>query len=249
MRLIIEKTYDDLSKRAANIIKKEIRRNPKLVLGLATGSTPKGTYEELIRSHKREGLDFAKVTTFNLDEYIGLSEDHPGSYRYYMNEMLFDHINMDKNNIHVPNGRASNLEKYCEQYDQEIELSGGIDLQILGIGTNGHIAFNEPSSQLPVGTSIANLTENTIRDNSRFFNSIAETPKTAITLGMGGILKAKKILLLANGANKREIMKSLLNMNQIDTMIPASLLLIHPDVTIIVDEEAYSGHGNHSLVD
>ncbi len=249
MKLIIEKTYEDLSKRAANIIKKEIGKKPDLVLGLATGSTPKGTYEHLIQAHKKENLDFSKVTTFNLDEYIGLSEDHPGSYRYYMNESLFNHINVDKNNIHVPNGKASNLEEYCKTYDREIEASGGIDLQILGIGTNGHIAFNEPGLDLPVGTSIAELTDNTIKDNSRFFDSIEDTPKTAISLGMGGILKAKKILLLADGENKKEIMNNLLNRNTIDTRMPASLLLLHPDVTVIVDRKAYSGHGDHSIID
>lgn len=249
MKLIIEKTYEDLSKRAANMIKEEIEKKPNLVLGLATGSTPKGTYEYLIQAHKNENLDFSKVTTFNLDEYIGLSEDHPGSYRYYMNKILFDHINVDKNNIHVPNGKASNLEEYCKTYDKEIEASGGIDLQILGIGTNGHIAFNEPGVDLPVGTSIVELTENTIKDNSRFFKSIEDTPKTAISLGMGGILKAKKILLLANGENKKEIMNNLLNRDSIDTRMPASLLLLHPDVTVIVDREAYSGHGDHSIID
>ncbi len=169
MKVIVEKNYDELSKRAANILEKEIRNKPDIVLGLATGSTPIGTYNELIKAHKEYGLDFSKVKTFNLDEYVGLDGEHLNSYRYFMNEKLFDHININKENTYIPpNGRVKNLDDYCKEYDNDIDRAGGIDIQILGIGTNGHIAFNEPADRLSVGTSIVNLTESTIKDNSRF---------------------------------------------------------------------------------
>lgn len=241
MKLIIEQTYDELSKRAASILIEAIKENPEIVLGLATGSTPVGTYKEIIRAHKLGGLDLSDVKTFNLDEYIGLDENDEGSYRYYMNDNLFDHVNIKKDNIHIPNGKANNLDEYCKYYDKEIEMAGGIDIQLLGVGTNGHIGFNEPSEQLCVGTCVTKLTDNTIKDNSRFFSSIEETPSTAITMGMGSILKAKKIILLANGKNKKEIMRDLLTRTTVSTDMPASLLLLHPDVTVIVDKEAYDG--------
>ena len=207
---------------------------------MATGSTPIGTYNELIKAHKEYGLDFSKVKTFNLDEYVGLDGEHLNSYRYFMNEKLFDHININKENTYIPNGRVKNLDDYCKEYDNDIDRAGGIDIQILGIGTNGHIAFNEPADRLSVGTSIVNLTESTIKDNSRFFDSMDEVPKTAITMGIGSILKAKKIILLASGKSKAPVMKKLLEENMVTTQLPASFLLLHPDVTIIVDEDAYS---------
>ncbi len=240
MKVIVEKNYDELSKRAANILEKEIRNKPDIVLGLATGSTPIGTYNELIKAHKEYDLDFSKVKTFNLDEYVGLDGEHLNSYRYFMNEKLFDHININKENTYIPNGRVKNLDDYCKEYDNDIDRAGGIDIQILGIGTNGHIAFNEPADRLSVGTSIVNLTESTIKDNSRFFDSMDEVPKTAITMGIGSILKAKKIILLASGKSKAPVMKKLLEENMVTTQLPASFLLLHPDVTIIVDEDAYS---------
>lgn len=241
MKLIVEKTYDDLSKLAANLVQEEIKRKPNLVLGLATGSTPEGMYRELIRLHKEEGLDFSQVTTFNLDEYVGIDKEHPNSYHYYMKNILFNHINIDKNNTFIPNGRAENLEAYCKEYDKLIEEKGGIDLQILGIGENGHIAFNEPDERLNVGTSIVSLTESTIQANSRFFDSIDKVPKKAITMGLGSIMKADKIILLASGKNKAKVMKELLKGESITTQLPASMLLLHKDVTIILDEEAYEG--------
>lgn len=240
MKVIVEKNYDELSKRAAHILEEEIRNNPDIILGLATGSTPIGTYKELIKAYKERNLDFSKVSTFNLDEYIGLDGDHPNSYRYFMNNELFDHINIKKENTHIPNGRAQNPKDYCIEYDNDIENAGGIDIQILGIGTNGHIAFNEPAEELSAGTSIVQLTESTIRDNSRFFDSMDEVPKTAITMGIGSILKAKKIILLASGKNKAPIIQKLLEDNMVTTQLPASFLLLHPDVTIIVDEDAYN---------
>ncbi|HLS52923.1 MAG TPA: glucosamine-6-phosphate deaminase, partial [Tissierellaceae bacterium] len=184
MEVIVKKDYESLSKQVAEILAEEIRKKPDIKLGLATGSTPVGTYEELIKLHKQKGLDFSKVKTFNLDEYIGLSGDHPNSYRYFMNDILFDHINIKKENTFIPNGKARDPKKECKAYDKLIEEAGGIDIQILGIGTNGHIAFNEPAEELSAGTSVVDLTENTIKDNSRFFDSIDEVPKTAITMGI-----------------------------------------------------------------
>lgn len=239
MNLIIEKDYDSLSKRAAEIVRKEIETKKDLVLGLATGSTPVGMYRELIRMHREEGLDFSKVTTFNLDEYIGLSHDNPNSYHYFMKDNLFNHINIDMNNVFIPDGNAQNLKDYCKEYDKLIEEKGGIDLQILGIGKNGHIAFNEPEEELSLGTNVVELTESTIQANSRFFNSIDEVPKMAITMGIGTIMKAKKILLLANGKSKVPAINKLIRGDKLTTRFPASVLLLHPNLTVIIDEEAY----------
>ncbi len=241
MKIFIEKNYEEMSKKAAEIFIDAIKEKPNIILGLATGSTPIGLYKELIRAHKEEGLDFSKVTSFNLDEYVGLSPDHPSSYGYYMREELFDHINIPKENAHVPNGKAENLEEYCKEYDEMIEKAGGIDIQLLGVGENGHIAFNEPDESLSIGTNIVKLTDNTIEVNSRFFDSIEEVPKTAISMGIGGILKAKKIVLLANGKKKAPVIKKLLNTDRVTTKFLVSFLLLHPDVTVIVDEEAYNG--------
>ena len=240
MKLIVEKNYDDISKMAAKIISDKILANPNIVLGLATGSTPIGAYKELIRMYKDGFLDFSNVTSFNLDEYVGLDGNSPYSYRYFMNENLFNHINIKREKTFVPNGKTDNMEDFCKNYDKKIEEAGGIDIQILGIGENGHIAFIEPDSSLPVNTSIVDLTEDTINVNSRFFDSANEVPKTAISMGIGSILKAKSIVLLANGNRKADAIRDILKCEGISTQIPASLLLLHPDVTIIVDEEAYS---------
>ena len=241
MKLFVEKDYSAMSKLAANMVKDAIEENPNTILGLATGSTPEGMYKELIRLYKEEGLDFSNVTTFNLDEYVGIDEDHPNSYHYFMKNLLFDHINIDMKNTFVPNGKAEDPKNYCKQYDKLIEEKGGIDLQILGIGANGHIAFNEPDEELNLGTGIVKLTESTIEANSRFFDSIDEVPKTAITMGIGSIMKAKNIILLASGKNKAKVIKELLKADKLTTQLPASMLLLHPNVTIIVDEEAYNG--------
>ncbi len=240
MKVIIEKDYEGLSKKAAKIIKDEIIKKPNLILGLATGSTPVGTYKELIRMHKEEGLDFSKVITFNLDEYIGISPEHFSSYHKFMEENLFNHINIRKGNIHIPDGNTENIEEYCKNYDKSIRELGGIDIQVLGIGENGHIAFNEPANELKLGTHVANLTESTIEVNSRFFDSIEEVPRTAITMGLGSIMKAKKIILLANGKRKAPIMKEILKQEIVTTSIPATMLLLHSNATVILDEEAAS---------
>lgn len=241
MKLIVEKDYDGISKKAVDILVSEVNSNSNITLGLATGSTPIGTYKEIVQRYKDKEVDFSNVKSFNLDEYVGLEGTNPNSYRYFMNENLFDHINIDKANTYVPDGKAKDLNSYTKEYDKLIEEMGGIDIQILGIGTNGHIAFNEPARELSVGTSVVHLTENTIMDNARFFKSLEEVPKTAITMGIGSILKAKKILLLASGENKREIIKKLLENDTLTTDLPASFLALHPDVTIIVDEAAYKG--------
>lgn len=239
MKIFVEKDYDAMSKKAAEILTEAIKAKPHIVLGLATGSTPIGLYKELVRAYQEENLDFSKVTTFNLDEYIGLSPSHPNSYAYYMNENLFDHINIPKENTHIPDGMAENLEEYCKKYDELIDKAGGIDIQILGVGENGHIAFNEPNESLSIGTSIVKLTQNTIEANSRFFESKDDVPKTAISMGIGSIFKAKKIVILANGKKKAPVINKLLNTDRVSTKFPVSFLLLHPDVTLIVDEEAY----------
>lgn len=248
MKLFVEKDYDALSERASKILIEEIEKQKDIVLGLATGSTPIGTYQKLIKAHKENGLDFSNVKSFNLDEYVGLNGNHPSSYRYYMDNQLFNHINIAKSNTYVPNGKAKDLDECCRQYDRLIEENGGIDIQVLGIGTNGHIAFIEPADELVTCTSIVKLKESTIKDNSRFFSSRDEVPKTAISMGICSILKAKRIILLANGKNKAKAMADILDNETINTHIPASLLRLHPDVTIIVDEEAYSETKSSNIV-
>lgn len=240
MKVIIEKDYDAISKTTSKIISEIVSEKPNGILGLATGSTPIGAYKELIRMHNEEGLDFSNIKSFNLDEYIGLDGSNPSSYRYFMDNELFNHINIKKENTYVPDGKVQDVESYCHDYDNMIDEAGSIDVQILGIGPNGHIAFNEPDEELSRGTCIVKLTEDTINANSRFFDSIDDVPKFAITMGIGTILKAKKIILLANGKGKANAIKCILMDDKISTKIPASFLLLHPDVTIIVDEDAYS---------
>ena len=235
MKLIIVENYEEISKLAAINIKDVIDKNPNAILGLATGSTPLGTYKELIKMNKENEIDFSKVTTVNLDEYIGLCEKDTQSYRYFMNENLFNNINIKKENTFIPNGLAKDIQEETNNYDKKIDELGGIDIQILGIGTNGHIAFNEPSDFLISGTHLTNLTQSTINANSRFFNSINEVPKTAITMGLGQIMKSKKILLLAHGENKVEVIKEVLS-GKITTKNPATMLQMHTDVTVIIDK-------------
>lgn len=239
MLLRITDSYDAMSKEAATIVADRIRRKPNLVLGLATGSTPLGLYNELIRMHKEEGLSFAKVTTFNLDEYVGLPRTHDQSYYYFMWENFFKHIDINPRYIHVPDGMANDVEAHCEWYDNEIKRWGGIDLQILGIGANGHIAFNEPGSSLGSRTRIKTLTEQTIRDNARFFKSMDEVPRLAITMGIGTIMEAKEVILLAHKASKAEAIKAAVE-GPITHMVPASIIQMHRKAYVIVDKEAAS---------
>lgn len=239
MLLLIKDTFEDMSREAAKLIADRIHRKPNLVLGLATGSTPLGLYKELIRMHKEEGLSFAKITTFNLDEYIGLPRTHDQSYYYFMWENLFKHIDVDPRYIHVPNGMATDIEGHCAWYDNEINRLGGIDVQVLGIGANGHIAFNEPGSSLGSRTRIKTLTEQTVKDNARFFKTIDEVPKTAITMGIGTIMEAKEIVLLANSTNKARAIKEAVE-GPITAMVPASIIQMHRKAYVIVDKAAAS---------
>lgn len=237
MKLIVVNNYEELSKVAAKEFSKIIKEKENVVLGLATGGSPVGMYKELIRMYEQKELNFSKTTTVNLDEYIGLNPEHNQSYRYFMNNNLFNHINIDKSNTFVPNGLAEDLEAQCKEYDQKIVELGGIDIQLLGVGNNGHIAFNEPNSELSSGTHIISLTDNTIEANARFFDNIDDVPRKAITMGVGGIMKAKKIILIASGESKAEAIKGIFS-GKITTANPATMLQMHRDVTIIVDEAA-----------
>jgi len=237
--VLIKKDYEEMSKLAARFIRKQIIDKPDCVLGLATGSTPLGLYKELIRFHKEEGLDFSKITTFNLDEYVNLSPDHPQSYYYYMNDYLFNHINIDKRHIHIPRGTAENIEEFCKWYEEKIKEAGGIDLQVLGIGANGHIAFNEPGSSLGSRTRIKTLTKKTIEDNARFFDNIDDVPKYAITMGVGTIMEAKMLLLLASGTKKAKAVADLVE-GPITAQVPATIVQLHRRAIIIIDEDAAS---------
>lgn len=240
MLVIIKESYDEMSKEAAKIIADRIRRKPNLVLGLATGSTPIGLYKELIRMHKEEGLDFSKITTFNLDEYIGLPPSHPESYHYFMRENFFKDVNIDERFIHVPQGMAKDINTFCDWYEKRIEELGGIDLQVLGIGGNGHIAFNEPGSSLGSRTRIKTLTTKTREDNARFFeNDLDQVPKYAITMGIGTIMDAKEVLLLANKSNKAVAIKDAVE-GPVSASSPASIIQMHRNAFVILDKEASS---------
>lgn len=232
------KSKDKINEEIAKMIVELVNENPKAILGLATGSSPLGVYSRLIDAYNNNEVSFKDVTTFNLDEYVGLDGNHKQSYRYFMNTNLFDHIDIDKNNTHVPNG-VGNYEDDAKCYDDLIEHAGGIDFQILGIGSDGHIAFNEPGTPFNALTHIAELAESTIRDNSRFFNSISEVPTKAVTMGLASIMRAKKIVLIATGENKADAIHGLLE-GLVTEKLPCSILRNHPDVTIFVDHEAFS---------
>jgi glucosamine-6-phosphate deaminase len=215
-----------------------VRRKPDCVLGLATGSTPIATYTELIRLHREEALDFSKVTTFNLDEYVGLSPDHPQSYHVFMAEHLFRHINISPQRIHIPNGMAKDVPTECEHYESAIRSSGGIDLQLLGIGSDGHIGFNEPSSSLASRTRIKTLTTRSREDNARFFGGdLAQVPMHCITMGVGTIMECRQVLLLAFGARKAQAIADAVE-GPITAMNPASILQMHPVAKALIDEPA-----------
>ena len=239
MLLILRKTYKDLSQEAARLVADRLRRKPNLVLGLATGSTPLGLYEVLIDKHKNEGLDFSKITTFNLDEYVGLPPSHDQSYHHFMRESLFRHINVDPRYTHVPDGMADDIEAQCEWYEQRIRDVGGIDLQILGIGANGHLAFNEPGSSLGSRTRIKTLSERTVQDNARFFSSMDQVPRYAITMGIGTIMEARELLILASGESKADAVKAAVE-GPITASCPASICQMHQRAYFIIDEEARS---------
>ncbi|MFQ5753326.1 MAG: glucosamine-6-phosphate deaminase [bacterium] len=239
MLVVIEENYAELSQDAARRVADLIKKKPDCVLGLATGSTPLGLYRELIRMHKEEGLDFSQVTTFNLDEYVGLGDDHEQSYHFFMQKHLFNHINIKADSVNIPDGMAEDIEDACLRYEEKIEKLGGIDLQILGIGANGHIAFNEPLSSLGSRTRIKTLTDKTRWDNAHFFNSIDEVPKFAITMGVGTIMETRAILLLASGKGKAEAIVKTVE-GPITAMVPATMVQMHRDAVILVDREAAS---------
>lgn len=232
MNIITVETYEQLSRLAANIIAAQVIVKPDCVLGLATGSSPLGAYKQLIERFENGDIDFSKVTSINLDEYVGLSGDHEQSYRYFMNHNLFDHINIDKANTYVPNGCAEDLNAECRQYDAHICEVGGIDLQLLGIGLDGHIGFNEPDECFIRDTHVVELDASTITANARFFDSEHDVPRFAVTMGIAGIMQAKKVLLIANGEKKADIVKKAFE-GPITPEVPTSILQLHPDLTVI----------------
>ena len=235
MRIVKTKTYEEMSAVAAGIIGGQVLLKPNCVLGLATGSSPIGAYKDLVKSYEDGILDFSEVRTVNLDEYCGLDDTNPNSYRYFMNDNLFDHVNIDKANTHVPNGHADDLEEEAVRYESFIQSLGGIDLQLLGIGHNGHIGFNEPPDNFPATVHTVQLTESTINANSRLFERREDVPTQAITMGIGTIMKAKKILLIA-GPDKAEIVEKAC-FGKVTPEVPASVLQLHPDVTVILSAE------------
>ena len=241
MQLIQAKDYDDMSRKAANIISAQVILKPNCVLGLATGSTPLGTYSNLIDWYKKGDLDFSQVSSVNLDEYRGLPADNDQSYRYFMKTNLFDQVNIDQSRTYVPNGMEPDSDKACRDHDNIINELGGIDLQLLGLGLNGHIGFNEPADEFPKGTHCVDLTQSTIEANSRFFASIDEVPTQAYTMGIQSIMLAKKILIIASGANKAEIIARAF-LGPVTPEVPASILQMHPDVTLVADEAALSAY-------
>ena len=237
MNIIKTEDYNQMSRMAANYIAAQVTLKPNCVLGLATGSSPIGTYQELIRRHQAGDLDFSKVTSINLDEYKGLSPENAQSYRYFMNHNFFDHVNLPKERTFVPDGTEPDADKACDAYNQIIADVGGIDLQLLGLGHNGHIGFNEPADCFPPVTHCVDLTASTIDANKRFFDSEDDVPKQAYTMGIGNIMLARKIVVVVSGADKADILKKVVE-GPITPEVPASILQLHPDVTIVADEAA-----------
>ena len=239
MKFYCGEDYKAMSRIAANIISAQIIMKPDCVLGLATGSSPEGTYAQLVEWYKQGDLDFSQVTSVNLDEYKGLSGDNDQSYRYFMNTHLFDHVNIDKSRTFVPNGLEPDSEKACREYDEVVAATGGVDLQLLGIGHNGHIGFNEPASEFCKNTQCVDLTESTIEANKRFFEKEEDVPRQAYTMGIGTIMRAKKILLVASGEGKADIIAKAFT-GPITPAVPASILQLHNDVTVVCDKAAMS---------
>lgn len=239
MKFYCGEDYKAMSRIAANIISAQIIMKPDCVLGLATGSSPEGIYAQLVEWYKKGDLDFSQVTSVNLDEYRGLSGDNDQSYRYFMNTHLFDHVNIDKSRTFVPNGLEPDSEKACREYDAVVEATGGVDLQLLGIGHNGHIGFNEPAKEFCKNTQCVDLTESTIEANKRFFEKEEDVPRQAYTMGIGTIMRAKKILLVASGEGKADIIAKAFT-GPITPEVPASILQLHNDVTVVCDKAAMS---------
>ena len=239
MEIIVVKNYQEMSSCAAKYFAKVISDKPDCVLGLATGDTPIGMYDCLAEEYRQGKLDFSRVRSVNLDEYYPISPDNNQSFRYFMNEKLFDRVNIRKDATMVPDGTAKDVESACRAYENAIDALGGIDIQVLGIGRNGHIGFNEPAKELIPFTHLTELTESTIEANARFFEDETQVPRHALTMGIQSVFMARKIILLASGANKAEAVCAMLKGN-ISTNCPASLLCLHPDVTLICDRDAYS---------
>ena len=239
MRIVRAKDYEDMSRKAGNIIAAQVVAKPDCVLGLATGSTPIGAYKRLIEGYEAGDLDFSQVKTYNLDEYRGLPGTHDQSYRYFMNVNLFDHVNIDKANTHVPDGLMEDYEAACAEYDAAVAAAGGQDLQLLGIGNNGHIGFNEPGDAFVKGTHCVDLTESTIQANSRLFDSIDDVPRQAYTMGIGTIMAAKTVLVMANGEVKAQAVHDMIY-GPITPSCQASILQLHPNVVVVADEAALS---------
>ncbi|MEW8957863.1 MAG: glucosamine-6-phosphate deaminase [Moorella sp. (in: firmicutes)] len=237
MKIVLARDYQHLSRLGASLVTRAIKQKPNLVLGLATGETPLGLYQELVKLYRQGYLDFSRVVTFNLDEYYGLPPDDPHSYHYYMETNFFKHVNLRRENVHLPPGRPENVVAACAAYEAAIAAAGGIDLQILGIGQNGHIGFNEPGAALNATTHLVDLAPETILANARFFSCVEEVPRRAISMGIGTIMKARRILLLASGEDKALAVAQALE-GPVTTRVPASLLQLHPCVTVILDRAA-----------
>ena len=239
MKIYVSEDYKDMSRKAANIVSAHVILNPSCVLGLATGSTPIGMYKQLIDWYNKGDLDFSQVKSVNLDEYVGLAPTHDQSYRYFMQHNLFDHVNIDPANTNVPNGLADHPEAECERYNQVIRSMGGIDVQVLGMGHNGHIGFNEPGQAFELETHVVDLTERTIEANARFFASKDEVPKRAITMGIKSIMQARQILVVVSGEDKADIVQKAF-FGPVVPEVPASILQMHPNVVLCGDKAALS---------
>ncbi len=238
MKVIITENYEEMSRKAGEIVTEIVKNNPTAVLGLATGSSPIGMYDYMVKEHLCKGISYAKVSTVNLDEYVGLDAENENSYAFFMSKYLFDRVDIDKKNTNLPNGKALDKNAECDRYNSLLK-SMKQDVQVLGIGSNGHIGFNEPGTSLDSVTHVVNLTENTIKDNSRLFDDISQVPTQAFSMGIKNIMNAKSIILLASGKNKAEAIKGMVN-GKIDISLPASVLQLHPFVTVIVDKDAAS---------
>ncbi|QDX91229.1 glucosamine-6-phosphate deaminase [Brevibacillus laterosporus] len=234
MRVIVSENYQELSKKAAEIMAEQLKQKPTSVLGLATGSTPIGMYKELISMYQAGNIDFSKISTFNLDEYVGLTADHDQSYSYFMWDNLFSHVDIKKEQTNIPSGMFSDAKVECTRYEKAMKEAGGIDIQILGIGHNGHIGFNEPDQAFTLSTHVVELAPETIEANARFFNNKSEVPKQAVTMGIGGIMKARHVLLIVNDKSKAEAVRHLFT-GTVDPQVPVSILQLHPNLTLLVD--------------
>ncbi|MDO5411749.1 MAG: glucosamine-6-phosphate deaminase [Lachnospiraceae bacterium] len=239
MRIIRAKDYADMSRKAANIIRAQVTMKPDSVLGLATGGSPEGIYKELVAAYNNGDVDFSEITSINLDEYKGMPRENEQSYWYFMHDHFFNHVNVRPQKINVPDGTNLNSEEECARYDQLIEAKGGIDLQLLGIGFDGHIGFNEPADTFTLGTHCVDLEESTIEANKRYFEKKEDVPRQAYTMGIKAIMQAKKVVMVVSGSGKADIVRQAF-FGPVTPQVPASILQMHPDFTLIGDEEAFS---------